>query len=164
MDNLIDESLLETDHKGNYWLHPLVQEFAYDDLKNKTEIHKLAMEYYLSIPISDKPAKKENIQPLIEAHHHACMAKEYDEAFDIIIKNKLDKLLDLWGNYTALIDLCLKTLANDNFSTKTILKNVVANGLILGDLGTAYNIGDLRKAIEYYEQALKIAQKTWNRH
>jgi hypothetical protein len=32
---LIDKSLLETDHNGNYWLHPLVQEFAYSDLEKK---------------------------------------------------------------------------------------------------------------------------------
>ncbi|MCO5382642.1 MAG: hypothetical protein NHB15_11540 [Methanosarcina barkeri] len=80
---LRDKSLLETDHNGNYWLHPIVQEFSYDDLENKKEVHKLAMNYYLFLPIPEKPAKKEDIQTLIEAHHHACMAKEYDQAFNI---------------------------------------------------------------------------------
>ncbi|HEY5123428.1 MAG TPA: NB-ARC domain-containing protein, partial [Ignavibacteria bacterium] len=28
VDNLIDKSLLETDHRDKYWLHPLVQEFS----------------------------------------------------------------------------------------------------------------------------------------
>ena len=32
---LTDKSLLETNHNSSYWLHPLVQEFAYSDLKNK---------------------------------------------------------------------------------------------------------------------------------
>ena len=39
---LIDKSLLETDHNGSYWLHPLVQEFSYEDLKNKKEVHMIA--------------------------------------------------------------------------------------------------------------------------
>ncbi len=41
LDNLIDESLIETDHKGSYWLHPLVQEFAYNDLEDKKELISL---------------------------------------------------------------------------------------------------------------------------
>ena len=40
---LIDKSLLETNHNGSYWLHPLVQEFSYEDLKNKKEAHMLAV-------------------------------------------------------------------------------------------------------------------------
>ena len=78
IEKLIDMSLLETDHKSNYWLHPLVREFTYDDLGNKIEVHKLACEYYLSHPLPEIPAKKGDIQSLIEAHYHACMAKGCD--------------------------------------------------------------------------------------
>jgi|GEM_PF-291445 len=163
VDNLIDESLLETDHKGNYWLHPLVQEFAYDDLKNKEEVHKLAMDYYYSLPIPKKPTKKEDIQSLIEAYHHACMAEEYDQAFDIIFYNNLAEYLDLWGNYTVLIDLYLKILPKDNV-TKIILKDAGSQGFILGNLGLAYYyLGEFRKAFECFEQALKISRELGDR-
>jgi hypothetical protein len=60
--NLLDKSLLETDHKGNYWLHPLVREFSYSDLKDKRKAHKLAYEYYLSLPLPEKRTKKEDVQ------------------------------------------------------------------------------------------------------
>lgn len=63
---LIDKSLLETDHNGNYWLHPLVQEFSYSDLENKEEVHKFAMEYYLSLPIPEKLAKKKTFNLLLK--------------------------------------------------------------------------------------------------
>lgn len=99
VDNLIDESLLETDHKGSYWLHPLVQEFSYDDLEDKKGAHKLAVEYYLSLNIHEKPTKREDVQSLIEAHYHACVAEEYDQAFEIIFNNNLYNYLNLWGNY-----------------------------------------------------------------
>ena len=36
-----DKSLLETDHNRNYWLHPLVQEFSYEDLKKKKKSYAL---------------------------------------------------------------------------------------------------------------------------
>ena len=161
---LIDKSLLETDHKGNYWLHPLVQEFSYSDLKNKKEVHKLAIEYYLSLPIPEKPAKKEDVQPLIEAHHHACMAEEYDQAFNIIFDNNLHEYLDLWGSYTLLIDLYSKLLPEDHFGNEILLESKGDHGIILGNLGNAYNnLGDPRKAIEYYEQALKIAKEIGDR-
>ena len=56
VDKLIDKSLLETDHGGKYWLHPLVREFSYDDLENKIRVHKLACQYYLDHP----PGKTHN--------------------------------------------------------------------------------------------------------
>ena len=164
VDNLIDESLLETDHKGSYWLHPLVQEFAYDDLEDKKGAHKLAMEYYLSLPHPQKPAKKEDIQHLIEAHYHAYMAEEYDQAFDIIFDNNLYEYLDLWGNYTVLVDLYSKLLPEDHFWEEILLKDKGNHGKILGNLGVAYSdLGEPRKAIEYYEQALVIAREIGDR-
>jgi len=48
---LLDKSLLETDHNGKYWLHPLIQEFSYETLKNKNEVSmvvQLAASYYLT--------------------------------------------------------------------------------------------------------------------
>ena len=64
---LVDKSLLETDHNGSYWLHPLIQEFSYGDLKDKKEAHMLAVKYYLSLPLPKNPTKKEDLQPVIEA-------------------------------------------------------------------------------------------------
>lgn len=55
---LIDKSLLETDYNGYYWLHPLVQQFAYDDLENKKAVHMIAVKYYLSLPLPEKPSEK----------------------------------------------------------------------------------------------------------
>jgi NB-ARC domain len=84
IDKLIDKSLLETDHKGKYWLHPLVQEFSYEELKNKKEAHLIAYSYYKSVVLHESPTKKEVLQPVIEAFYHACEAEEYDLAADVI--------------------------------------------------------------------------------
>ena len=87
VDILLDKSLLETDNNNSYWLHPLVQEFSYKDLKNKKEAHMLAVKYYLSIPLPEKPSRKEDLQPALEAFHHACKAGEYDLAVRIILNS-----------------------------------------------------------------------------
>ncbi len=161
---LTDKSLLETNHNGKYWLHPLVQEFSYEDLKNKKEVHLVAYYYYKSLKPPENPAKKEDLQPVIEAHYHACMSKEYDKAFAIIFNNKLDECLDLRGNYTLLIDICSKLLPKDHFGNEILLKNKGDHGLILGNLGNAYyNMGDSRKAIEYYKQELEIYKEIGDR-
>ena len=158
--NLINKSLLETDHKGKYWLHPLVREFAYDDLENKREVHTLACEYYLSLPLPETPTKKEDVQSLIEAHYHACNAKEYDKAASIIFDNKLNIDLYLSGNDRTLIDLYNGLLPKDHFKDTRLLCNIKTHCSVLGNLGKSYlSLGDLRKAMQYYEEALKISQE-----
>jgi len=93
---LIENSLLETDYNGSYWLHPLVREFSYEDLKNKKEVHLIAVKYYLSLPLPEKPSKMKDVQSLIEAYYHAYMSEDYDLAADITLCSNLNYLLGLW--------------------------------------------------------------------
>jgi tetratricopeptide (TPR) repeat protein len=161
---LTDKSLLETNHNSSYWLHPLVQEFSYKDLKDKKEAHMLAVKYYLSLPLPENPTKKEELQPAIEAHHHSCKAEEYDLAANIIWRYNLHHLLDLWENPRTLIKIYVKLLPEDHFKDEPILKEIRIHGTILGNLGIAYkNLGELRKAIEYYKQALRISREIGDR-
>lgn len=161
VDNLIDESLLETDHKGKYWLHPLVQEFSYTDLKNKKEVHELAMRYYLSFISLEKSEKKEDFPYLFEALHHSFMAEEHDQAYNILIK-QIHETLDLRDIPSQLIflrDLCSR-LFFENPRKEIILKKKESYVAIFAVLGMAYRaLGKSREAIECYETALKIEQE-----
>ena len=164
VDNLLDKSLLETDNSNSYWQHPLVQEFSYEDLKNKKEAHMLALKYYISLQLPENPSRKEDLQPIIEAHHHACKAGEYDLAAAIIWRYNLPYLLDLWGNPRTLIEIYEKLLPKDHCNDEPLLEDKQVHGAVLGNLGNAYShLGELRKAIEYYEQALKISKEIGDR-
>jgi tetratricopeptide (TPR) repeat protein len=164
LKKLIDKSLLETDYKGSYWLHPLVQQFAYDDLENKKSAHMIAVKYYLSLPIPEKPSEKKDVQSLIEAYYHAYMAKEYDLAADIILCSNLNYLLGLWGDSRTLIEIYEKLLPKEHLKNRVLLKDKQTHGAILGSLELAYSkLGETRKAIEYYEKALKISREIGDR-
>ncbi len=163
VDTLLDKSLLETDNSGKYWLHPLVQEFAYDDLEKKNEAHAVACKYYLSIPLPEYPKTKEELQSAIEAHHHACEAGIYDLAAQIILYSKLHVYFDIWGDYTALITLYRRLLPADPLKEKVLLSNEM-KAFVFDDLGIRYQqLGFVGKAIEYHEQALKIAREIGDR-
>jgi tetratricopeptide (TPR) repeat protein len=161
VEKLIHKSLLETDHKGNYWLHPLVREFAYDDLENKIEAHNRAYQYYLSLPLPKPRTKKEDVQSLIEAHHHACMADEYDKAAVIIFKKKLEQCLFTWRDYRILVELYFGMLPKDHFKDKPILESS-DHCRVLRNLGFVYQLlGEITEDedIAYYCEAKKISHK-----
>ena len=164
VEKLIHKSLLETDHKGNYWLHPLVREFAYDDLENKIEAHNRASQYYLSLSLPEPRTNKEDVQSLIEAHYHACLAQQYDTAADIMVDYNLYEDLDRWGHSRTLIELYLGLLPKDSFKDKPVLTSIETHGAVLDSLGLAYrNLGQVEKAIEYHEQALVISREIGDR-
>jgi tetratricopeptide (TPR) repeat protein len=160
--SLIRKSLLQKTGE-NYGEVSLVQNYAYNKLLDGVERHKLACQYYRSLPVPEKRTKKEDVQSLIEACYHACMAGEYDMAAYIISDNKLREDLDRWGNYTTLVELYEKLLP-ERFGEKPKLTSIKNHGVLFGSLGNAYlSIGQVERAIEYYEQALKIAREIEDR-
>jgi tetratricopeptide (TPR) repeat protein len=168
----------------HFWVESLINIYAYDKLNNKAERHMCAYQYYLSLPLPEKPMKKEDIQSLLEAHHHACMAEEYDKAVEIVFNHNLGMYLPRWGNYKLLADLLLRVLPKDHFKDKMLLKGsdspmedlrkqlgnatidyynklsaLRMNGYVLQELGTTYSqMGQFEKAKQYYEESLDIAR------
>jgi tetratricopeptide (TPR) repeat protein len=148
----------------NYWEESLIHSYAYNKLDDRVESHKLAYQYYLSLPVPEKRIKKEDIQSLIEAHFHACMAKEYDVAASIISDHELYEDLHRWGSYRTLVDLYVRVLPKDHFRDEPLLNDRKIHSVVLGKLGIVYRaLGEIRKSIKYCENALKIAQEIGDR-
>ena len=148
----------------NFWVESLINIYAYGKMEDKIERHKCAYKYYLFLPLPEERTSKEDVHPLIEAHYHACRAKDYDKAFNIIFYNNLHEDLDRWGNYRTLIDLYKGVLPQDHFNDKTLLDDIGNHSTVLENLGLAYShLGQVEKAIEYYEKALVIAREIGDR-
>ncbi len=158
VDNLIDKSLLETDHKGRYWLQNQVEKFSYIDLKNKKEVHKLAMEYYRFL-ITDELGEKEYNNLAFEAFYHANMAEEYDQADNILRENPHFE----FDYYTMLkyFNLFVEQFAKNPFVRE--VEDEIHAAIFRGTAMAYRNSGESRKAIEKYEKALKIYQEIGQR-
>jgi len=153
------KSLLQKTEE-DYWGESLINIYAYNKLNDKVEHHKLACEYYLSLPLPEERTRKEDIQPLIEAHYHACRAKEYDLAASIIFDYNLWDYLDRWGNYGTLVELYSGVLPKDQIKDNSLLTNVFIYSNVLGKLGEVYYLqGQGEKSLEYHEKALKISRE-----
>jgi len=160
---LTRKSLLQRD-KENYFEESLISKYASTRLSEKSEHHKFACKYFLSLPLPINPSKIENLQPAIEAHYHACEAGEYDQAVNILIEWDFPNLLHLWGNSRTLIEIYKKMLPKDHFKGEPILKDKEVHEKVLGNLGNMYrNLNEPKKAIEYNEQALIIAREIGDR-
>ncbi len=106
-----------------------------------------------------------DVQPLIEAHYHACKAGEYNRAYGFIFDNHLNNDLALWGHSRVLVELYARLLPDDWKSGGTRLSKLVNHGVIIGNLGEGYrSLGEVNKAIEYLKQALRITRKIRDKH
>jgi len=78
---LIDK-LMITQKEGQYETHPLVREFCYDRLENKTELHRKAAEYF-------KTERATNLDPILEERifYHLTNGEGWEEAADLISEN-----------------------------------------------------------------------------
>jgi tetratricopeptide (TPR) repeat protein len=161
--NLKRKSLLRRTGE-HYWEESLIDTYAYNKLENKREAHKLAYQYHLLLPLPEPRTKKEDVQSLIEAHHHACLAQEYDTAAAILFDHNLHEDLDRWGHSRTLIELYSGLLPKDPFNDKPVLTSIKTHGAVLGNLGNAYRaLGQVDKAIKYYVQALVIFREIGDR-
>ncbi|MDO9517728.1 MAG: tetratricopeptide repeat protein, partial [Methanosarcinaceae archaeon] len=148
-------------HKSgeNYWEESPVVNYAYGKLADTIERHKFAYQYYFSVRIPEIITSKVDVQSLIEAHYHACIAKEYNMAGHIVFDTNLHEYLDLWGDYKTLVDIFLGMLPDDTLRDEPLL-SIDLHIPVLIQIGyTLIYMFEFEKAIEYIKNALDIALK-----
>jgi tetratricopeptide (TPR) repeat protein len=173
LGTLLEQHLIQPQvSSGYYELHPIIATYARHhfvvndeaaDKQARQAAHAKAAHYYLQLatahcPTHDKRRHLSDVQPLIEAVWQCTQAGQVQEAYALMEREELFGDLRLWGENTLLLDLCqLLLTANGQFTPpqQALLYSYLAS--------TLSTLGQKPKALEYYEQALRIWREVGDR-
>ncbi len=132
------------------------QHYIYQQIAEASHQHKQAAGYYREIRKPQENWKRiEDLQANLDEFEQLIKAQDYDTACDVLTDIDFNYLM-LWGYVREARDLHLQLL--NKVQDKTL------KGNHLGNLGNAYyGLGEVRKAIEYHEQALEISREIQDR-
>ena len=153
---------------GRYYLHPVDREYALSrvpegDASDRDEpvftqfaLLHLGADYFKEARMPGENWKTiDDLSAQLAEFDLRCAGQDYDTAADVLLDIDFDYLL-LWGHYRVMTELHERLQGKLNDPN---LKSVSA-----GNLGTAYySLGDYKKAIEYYKQALVIVRENSDR-
>jgi tetratricopeptide (TPR) repeat protein len=149
---------------GEYSLHPLDQEYAYrqfrddgePDVYNRRNLELRAADFYAGLRKPESEWKTiDDLAPQLAEFEHCVRAGDYDGACRVLEPIDFNYLF-LWGHYARLVEM-----------REELLGRLTDPGLLaynLGSLGLAYRaLGQVRRAIKLYEEALAIAREIGDR-
>ncbi|MGP1384258.1 MAG: tetratricopeptide repeat protein [Thainema sp.] len=171
-----DLELLETRgfllKREEYWtLHPLMRQFAEETLRERQlefEAHRKAVEFFTScLPLELAKLEQDDIENLLDgylaAFHHYCELSNYKAAYAVI--SDCYSWLDLWGYYHILVSIYERLTTAWRNHLPTTEEEQKKFSAVLCNLGIAYrSLSQYEKAIELYQQSLKITQEIGDRH
>lgn len=156
--------------EASYSLHSQVRRYVLDKLGEAERQHRhlAAAQYFMQQPV---PEIKERtgyafpaVGPRIEAFFQLVGANAFDEAADLSLKERFLYDLHRWGQFRLLVEMYLALLPAPGDTRLQLVSQPQAHGAILGNLGNAYDsLGDYRKAIEFQQKSLAIAQELGDR-
>jgi len=149
----------------SYQMHPLVEEKASQLLNPElaSTAHRKACHHFLSIVKPEAEWKEFNdVKPLLRAQYHACQAKDWDEAAQVI--SGVANYLFQKGYYDQIIDLYLE-LIPDNWQEGEQLVTLLSDHCeILLCLGNAYSaVSQWKIALEYYQKCLSLSRNRYRK-
>ena len=159
--------------EAHYTIHPLVKTHYFQLLNRQEpvqiqEVHHAITQYYLRTAgeTSEHPTLEE-LRPLIEAVHHACLAREYDEAFPLLRERLnqgrylLPEVLGAWDTY---LEIMLDFFPGRDSSQELQLSEPTHQSSLLHEIGFCYmSLGRPRDAAPFYERSLtiKLQEENW---
>jgi tetratricopeptide (TPR) repeat protein len=147
--------------------HNLIRSVAYDLLKADTAVWQAAERQAAHLWLNDyEPAPDapnlETVRGYLEAFDHYCEVGDWEQASEIYTyqlpstNQALHWQLLIWSQYKELIEVSRKLTNHISSQTKR---------LCLNQIGNSYrNLGNIKKAIEYYQQALQFTRETGDRN
>jgi tetratricopeptide (TPR) repeat protein len=146
--------------------HNLIRSVAYDLLKADTPIWEAAERQAAHLWLTAyEPAPNapnlETVRGYLEAFDHYCKVGDWEQASEIYTcqlastNQALHWQLFIWGYYKELTEVSRKLVDKITSQTKR---------LCLNQIGNSYkNLGNVERAIDYYQQALQFTRETGDR-
>jgi tetratricopeptide (TPR) repeat protein len=168
LNRLVNMKFVRKEAGRRYYMHPVDKEYALSrvpegDVSDRDEtvftqfaLLHLGADYFKEARMPGENWKSiDDLSAQLAEFDLRCAGQDYDTAADVLLDIDFDYLL-LWGHYRVMTEL------HERLQGK--LNDPKLKSLSAGSLGTTYySLGDYKKAIEYYEQALVIAHEIGNR-
>ena len=171
VDGLVDWRLISYDEtKMSYTTHPLIKtyfETAFYD-EDKKLCHKRIYEYF-GEHAPERPETLEEMQPLFEQVYHGCSAGLYDEAYNEVYRQKIDRKNEFYithklGAWETDLSLIRNFFPKGDFSQLPPVSKKSDQSWLLNSLGLALlNTGRPKEAEELFVRKTKmqIEDKDW---
>ena len=161
LKSLLIQNIVQTAKYGFFYLHTILRDYVYKRFtirENKqsislVEFHRRAAEYYAQL-ISQEMSKGEvlSVYSCVEGVWHYIQAHEYHQASNMLTKYQLLNILNVYGAYTVVFELCTQILSNHKWESEPEQK-----ADIYLHLGHAHEVlGNTTQAIKCYEQSLEL--------
>jgi tetratricopeptide (TPR) repeat protein len=169
LSRLIEYRILRFNEvSASYTTHPLIRAHYIDTLSSagvdrvKT-VHAFVKKYYIAaVRQQTNYSKIENLAPLLEAIHHACLCDDFDGAIRLL--QKVEKgydstLMFSLGAYDTYIELARAFFPNGDFSRKSLI-DPEYHSTLYGNLGIAFSTQCLLfEAERFHLASLEISRK-----
>jgi len=170
---LLVQHLLQATGEGLYQLHAIVATYVQEHIVEDDEpigqealrtAHGRAAQYYLrqaavNCPPLEQRRQSSDVRELIEAIWQYSRAEQWQEAYDLLRKEWIFPHLNLWGNNATLLELYKLLLPSGKWQPEDAQAALIYNNLGL----TLRDLGQMRQAQEYFEQALRLRRRVGDR-
>ncbi|MFD4718154.1 trypsin-like peptidase domain-containing protein [Streptomyces sp. NPDC058423] len=163
-DHLTAARIIRRDDGDRTSMHPLVRSFfagRAEQCEQRRALHRRAMEYYLTLTPGDpRPQTLHELEPLVEAVHHACQSGAYDEACDLVsarLYGGEDGLITRQlGAYETALSVFADFYPQNNLMRQPLIRDSEARGWIQHEVATCLQmLGRLRDAGHAARRALQ---------
>ncbi len=162
------------EHEKSYTTHPLIRNhyftlFTQDNLSQEKAANEQIKEYYLSIA-GDTPEfpTLDDLKPLIEVVHYACLAEAYDEARHVfwhrICQAERRVVIHQLGALETELNLISEFFPSNDISKEPAGSNQNFKRFLINEIGVCLmRLGRLREAVPFYERAVEsvIEAQDW---
>jgi len=163
LHDLVDRGLLHFGDKNKKFdLHPIMRRFAYDQLtaSDRTATHARLVNYFETVPKTEKVKTLEDLAPVIELYHHMVRAGNLDEAWKLFRDRLHRTLYYQFGAYQLIVEL-LRALFLDGEDKLPRLKKEHDQAWALTVLANAYSLsGQPHHAVPLFEMVNALKEKT----